>query len=550
MSQYRHRVNLSAAQFPLSVTFGGQSVIVGKQDQNFNREIDSNADADKDRGIPQIIYCHNVVPTEQGFHSISFLVKILAMTPGVTDFDSVFVLRDDSDNRVLFCPAAGKNYIYDASLALGWFSLPFAAGAVPFDVLVTVAFVRGTTYICYGKYHTYVYNPTTHVLDLVIFSGLIDANVHGICASQNYLIAWDGQAIAWSNPTNELDFVPDITTGAGGGNVADIRANIVVCVPINNGFIVWTKQNAVGASFSGNTTYPFIFKEVAGSGGISSIGQVSYDDNLGVQYAFTTQGFQTINKSEAKTQFPAVSDFLAGQLFEDYDASTGTFTTETIGRQLFVKVNVCGNRFVVISYGRSRGTYTHALMYDIALRRWGKFKIDHVDVFSYQIPNVHGAITYDLLVAQGITYDMLIDEQVTYDMLIAGNYEILNKPKEVIGFVLSTGEIRVPSFKVVQEDADGVVVLGKYQWVREKFLTIDGIEVENVNSATNFDIKLLPSFNGKDFAAAASPTGVIESSVLYRRYGCRTTAKNISVAIHGAFYLASMQLRFHEAGDY
>ena len=548
MAQQRHRVNLSAANFPFSQTFFGQSVIVGKQDQNFNREVDSNADSDKDRGIPQVYYCHNVVPTGQGFQSVGFTQRISPYTPAAADFDGVFILRDGDDNRFLFCPAAGKNYIWD-SFNFAWVANAFPVGSVTSKTLVTVAFIRGITYVCYAGYGTFVYDLTTRTFVRQVLGGLVDANVQGLCAAQGYLIAWDSTTgIAWSNPTNELDFVPDVTTGAGGGSVYDLRGNITACVPINNGFITYSKNNAVGASYSGNTTFPFVFKEVAGSGGIYGIHQVSYDDNTGTHYAYTTIGFQSLNKSDSKQGFPEVTDFLAGKIYEDFDAATSTFTTEYLASVLQVKVNICGNRYVVVSYGKTT-VYSHALIYDLTFKRWGKLRRDHVDVFSFEKPNLYDVITYTQLLLLGTLYSDLYD--TSYADLVAGNYNQPNLPKESIGLLSNDGTIVTADFDIKQTNNLGVLLLGKFQFVRDHFMQAHAVEVENVQSdASDFLCKLLPTLDGKNFIAAVDPTATLINLGLYRKYGFHTSAKNLSALFTGTFYLSSVQLWFSELGNY
>lgn len=547
MAQQRHRANLSAANFPLSQTFFGQSVIVGRSDQNFNREIDSNADVDKDRGVPQVIYCHNVVPTGQGFQSVGFDTRIAAATPAVTDFDQFFTLRDADDNRFLFSPAAGNNYVWD-SANFEWTSLPFAAEApVTEKTLVTVAFIRGITYICYANYGVFTYNTETKVLDPVTLNGLTIENVKGICGAAGYLIVWDDVSVSWSTPTDELDFVPDITTGAGGGSVQDARGKIIACVEITNGFIVYTSKNAVGASYSANVRFPFVFKEVQGSGGIVDITKVSYGDNLGVHYAYTSVGFQVINKGEAKQSFPEVTDFLAGSIFEDFDATTFLFTTEYLTTQLNVKVNVCGDRYVVVSYGKT-SLFTHALVYDITFKRWGKLRIDHVDVAPFEAPNLYGQITYDQLLSLGTLYDDLMD--TSYDELWEGTWNQAPVPKQSIGFLSADGTIKTANFNIRQVGNLGAIVFGKYQYVRDHWIQFHRLEFENIQvDAVDFAVRLLPSLNGKTFVTPVSPVAVTADG-LFRDFGCHTTAKNISVACTGTFYLSSMQIFFSDAGNY
>jgi hypothetical protein len=67
MSQITYRGNLASATWPLISALFGRSVIVGGPDQNFIRQLYSPEDPDKDIGVPQIYYLHNVLPTSSGF---------------------------------------------------------------------------------------------------------------------------------------------------------------------------------------------------------------------------------------------------------------------------------------------------------------------------------------------------------------------------------------------------------------------------------------------------------------------------------------------------
>jgi hypothetical protein len=73
------RGNLSSAYFPLVSQYHGRTVIVSGQDNNFNRQLYSSADNDKDIGIPQMYYGHNIMPTGTGFLSVGFEQRVPAV---------------------------------------------------------------------------------------------------------------------------------------------------------------------------------------------------------------------------------------------------------------------------------------------------------------------------------------------------------------------------------------------------------------------------------------------------------------------------------------
>ena len=72
MAQITYRANLSAKSFPFISDNWGRTVIVPQYDNTFNRELSSQEDSDRDVGIPQAYYMHNVMPTAQGFQSVGW----------------------------------------------------------------------------------------------------------------------------------------------------------------------------------------------------------------------------------------------------------------------------------------------------------------------------------------------------------------------------------------------------------------------------------------------------------------------------------------------
>lgn len=73
MSQIPYRGNLSAAVFPMTIAKSGRSVINPGADQNFDKRVDPGASPGS-VGIPQVMYCENVLPTPEGFQSVGLLV--------------------------------------------------------------------------------------------------------------------------------------------------------------------------------------------------------------------------------------------------------------------------------------------------------------------------------------------------------------------------------------------------------------------------------------------------------------------------------------------
>ena len=524
MGQITYRGNLSARAFPLIAEQFGRTVIVGGQDQNFNRQIQSEADIDKDRGIPQVYYCHNVMPTAEGLQSIGYTDRIAAADdPVVDNFVAIYTSQNVDFQPVLIAHTRdGRNF--ELNVFNQWVEVNTIPGTTPFTV-ITTAIVGGQTYFCFSGLGVYYFDQVTHLFVKVTLIGVSDADVRGITSSSGYLIAWTKNYVGWSSALAHLivsdpfDFTPSLVTGAGGGQVEDAKGLINICVPHQMGFIMYCNQNAVGAVYTNNARFPFNFKEIPGAGGLIDIALISTESNSTNHYAYTTAGLQSVTMTSGVPVMSEVSDFLSGKYFEDFDDNTNTFSHVALTVPMNKAINVVVDRYVVISYGRFfNGTvtkFTHALVYDLGQKRFGKLKIDHEDVYNYGFASLSDANFSDSI-------------------------------RESVGFFHRTGMVKTVNFEVTDDTANGTLVLGKYQYVRSRLLTLDGIELENIFPTSTFSVSNLLSLDGKNTSlravTAIDPVGNL------RTYAVRQTGINHSLLIKGSFYLSSILLKFHISG--
>jgi hypothetical protein len=540
MARYHSRCNLSAARFPLTTDLSSRTIILPQHDMNYQRNaVFSGSDADRDIGVPQVFYCHNTLPTEQGFQSVGY-DQVIAPVGGATEFDQIIPLLEVGGNKFLFSPSGGLNHVFDAPVGQ-WESINPITGVEP-EALVTFAFVQGNTYIYYEKVGAFRYNSTTKAFDSITLVGLDPLLINGIVGSNGYLLAFDNTTMYWSSAVDPLDFVPSLITGAGSGAVTDLKGRIVAALPNVNGFLVYGTGNAVGASFTSNIRFPFIFKEVPGSGGILSKEQVSHDVNTEDHYALTSAGLQQITKTSSKLMFPELTDFLTSRIFEDYDSATKTFITTTLSADMIVKITVVASRYLVISYGIA--SLTHALIFDLAQKRWGKAKINHVDCFEFNYPNLYGEITYEMLMDAGTLYTDLMGTSYL-DLFSA--IATANKPKRTLAFLQSDGTVMLTNFDLGRLADDAVFLLGKYQFTRGHYLQLLGFEVENANPGANFAAFVLPSRDGKNFEPAITPFLKTNNGKL-REYACRVTGVNNTLLFTGTYNLVGTLIRYTPLG--
>lgn len=590
MAQITYRANLSARSFPFLSQNWGRTVIVPQYDNAFNRQVTSPSDADSDVGIPQIYYCHNVMPHQQGFQSVGYIN--VYTSGGATNARYIHLIRDGKGNKLYLVFTSDKKiYRYKAGVST-------LHSAVDYDItnwtgeLITTALVGGITYIyvpgvgvAYFDFETTTFTPVT-------LTGLNVGAVIGITAAFGYLIAWNipgtgftapvqlsstincfipystlhyplaaGQPIvgtgippgttivsytkvqhifeyyyaitlslpatvstvetltfgnisnigvAWSSIVDPTDFTPSLTTGAGGGDLEAAKGKIVACVPHAQGFIIYTESNIVAATYSGNSRYPFNFREIPGSAGISDINQVTFDSNSGNHYVYTTSGLQLVNTTQSQIVLPELTDFISGKLLEDYNETTDTFSQTLLTTEMKKELTMVSDRYLVISYGIA--SYTHALVYEISAKRWGKLKQAHVTCFDF----------------------------------LDSSSSITEAPRQSIGFLNSDGSIVIADFTDPKNTYTGVICLGKYQFVRQRLLQLDQIFLENITSGTTPVVKVLTALDGKN-VTSVTPS-LITSTGLFRSYGCRAIGINHSLLIKGSFTLTSLELTFNIHG--
>lgn len=557
------RLNLASAIFPFSTSLDGRDIIAAGEDQNYNY-ISQIGEPVKDRGIPQALYMHNVLPTAQGYQAVAWEDAGLPPLPtpvldGLLSFTNVTgTISSSVEDAVMSFPGL---------VGYGAASEGSSFHATGFDLSshdqlncpVTQAFLQQTNYLFFGKLGMYKIRDSTLAMDAVTPAGLTVANIQGICAAQGYMIAWDyANNIVWSNSTNPIDFVPSIATGAGGGGIQQVKGTISFCVPIAGGFIIYCSENIVSATYTGNSQFPFAFKEIQNGGSIpvlpqvtSSdsttstryIDQIAYQDNLGYHYAFTSAGVQQIDLNQAQNLFPEITEFLTKQIYEDFDESTNILSTTYLAMPLRIKLSYVGNRYIVFSYAiRPSTVCSQALLFDTTLQRWGKLKVDHVKCIDYAFRN-----NRILNTAFPVAYSTAFPMKNIVVIDASGNINAINMDLVQIAHTSTIGSL---SYEV--STPNGVLIIGKVQYRRNNFIIHQWTGTENLGtSGSDYSVYLVPTLDGKTFLPAiimSNPPNLIQNSTGYKRTGMRYTCQNFSLLYKGSFNLVSLLIDFTLGG--
>jgi hypothetical protein len=447
MAQILYRANIGSKGFPFDPDNFGRSVIITGLDQDYQRKLASQEDKDKDQGLPQAFYMHNVLPTEYGYKSVGYTQKLNALPPAA---DQLFVSESTGfltvDNihllslRTLTGATAYHNAPSDGATIDIAVNAPAGTGGIETDrFTLTTAQVNARLFIAYatdippgGIYEFTQVEPIPLSVSRLL-TGFPANRLDGIFASRGRLMWWNSTTIGGSSLTNPLDHAPSTITGAFNTQVQEAKGNIVYCVETLWGFIVYCQYNIIAAEFTGNIANPYIYRELYNSAGIISFRHVTRDDSLDVHYAYTLSGFLRITSNRADIVLPELTELIKNGVLVNYDIALRQFLYSTIGSNTrwSVALNFVGERYLAISVGDGTGPtdttpYQFAFVYDTALQRWGMLKHVHTHVFTWREDN-----SIAFLQSSGAAYVVRSSEFVTpTDAVLAlGNYQLTRGSK-------------------------------------------------------------------------------------------------------------------------
>lgn len=488
------RATLEADSFPPCSLYAARTVIVGRGDLRSPGDRKTSSDG-ADRQAPYIIYGENFMPTQYGVASAGFLSTAPAAEDSTEVFTHKYEARDDTGKRWYLGKTRTGMYWIDSTKMDQWRKLEFPKElqeVTDFETrVISVAYVEGITYVFVGKHKCYYVDFETTSLKEVILTSLDTTKIKGICAGSNYVIAYDNATIYWGAADNVEDFTPDIETGADATIPLDLRGQIVTCVSIPQGFLIYTTTNVIAASYTSNLASPWIFKEIPGSAGVADVEQVSNEENFAEHIAWTQSGLMQINRIECKLIHGEVSDFLSGRLVEvpSTDPTDIVPKLETMGTSFKVKVQLVASRYLVLSFGTF--SLTQALIYDQLLKRWGRLQLDHVDVFELVAGYRNGKAPWTAL------------RQTSWKSLKQTRWkdfeffqEDIGTPLHNIAFLKANGEIVVVNTDEFNFDRQGMVAIGKMRFSRDTFVEIQRVLLNYVNKTDSFSVYASVSYDG------------------------------------------------------
>lgn len=485
---------------------------------------------------PAVVYMHNVMPTPDGLTSVGYVERVAAVSGGVNHMLRAVSALDNEGNKYLIGVSKAP-VIYFSLPGGGWQvsarSITLWGGASA--EVFTYGAVNNITYIYELRNSCFILDSAgTNDYLTVALTGLTAANILGICAAGGYLIAYDQSSVSWSSTIDPTDFVPSSVTGAGGGSVADLGGDILFCLTNSSGFLIYTESNIISATVTGNRQYPFKFKVVSGGVGGLSASMVAHEATAEAQFAYTPAGVQRIANNRADLILPDLSAFAASRVLEDFDDVTDTFSELTLTRAVPKRLNYIGSRYIVLSYGNEDlldyslndpathlDDFSHAIVYDIGLNRYGKLKYAHNDCVL-----VNSAVT----------------NNSPADIDVLASIGVLNKDGSLYAAYLSDTPVSF-SFGPTTLLPEGTVILGKLQYSRNRTFTLLEVELEDIPENATLAVSALVSLDGKTTSSAVVGTQYYSVAGV-RKFRFRVTGLSISVLVKGEFNLNTAFVRY------
>ncbi len=466
---------------------------------------------------PQTLFVENCLPTTFGWQSFGLTAII---TPaGVSGFDEIYRVQDPLGNMGLICPTAGRMNMWRQGDAL-WYPQFTVPAQFPNPPRTTCGTYGNQSFMCINDLTANALNGIYSVLvgsgagsrglvaalrNNVALGGLpAFPAILGITTSSNYMIAWSATTIYWSNPTNPIDFVPSLITGAGNAVPTDLQGTIIVCYPITNGFLICTTEGILSAQYSGGSI-PWIFKSVGGGGAIIGEESISHDMIDANQVAWTGGGLVSLDANQATLLDAEITDFLRAKKLESFNWTTGLPVQTVHAGDKAIKVVRVSERYLIISFGippvgAAAQVYTHALIYDTVLKRVGKLVATHTELFAWPFSFSGSSVKIAMLLDNGSMY--LLDVSAVAAHL-------------------------------------GVCIFGRLALTRNSNCTIQHVVAEGSSNCN-----VIPLNDGVTPVYAVPMVAISPN-----HYGSRITAQTHLLSTTGQFNLTFLEATVHQAGS-
>jgi hypothetical protein len=545
MATQKFKAALNNSKFPFLYRNASRGVLQPGLDPasrlpgNFPGTYDSS-----DYNTIQMLYCENVLPTVDGLASVSFTETIPAtfgnvLIPGGGGMDRFYVMRTDDETAYVFGLATQTGYTWDPVKG-NWTSNFFAFTDIT-QKSVSTSYVAGRSFLLIENLAYLEFGPGGWGSPgLSLPPGYTFSDLVAGCGASNYNVLATATEILWSTLSDVLEF-NDIDQGSGRQTPIDLKGKIRALIPISGGFIIYTTKNAVAAFFTNNAASPFLFKEVIGSAGVVSDQEVTGDANMNYHYTYGQAGLQKVSLQKAESVLPGCADFLSGSAYDQWNNTTHLVEQVNSG-QTKVRLYLALSRYLCISYGYTNPSFKFALIYDLLLERWGKIKLDHVDIGTLPWLDDAGTLRPILIeeLGLGIQYYPDAIQDLSYGIPDPDNPTANVNWRDTLGFLQVEGTVQAVNVETAGEANEvgtGVVVMGHVQVTRSRTVTLQDLQLDGMHAG---HVYILTSDPGHGYSRDDAIEATLQTDLTnFKTYRKRVTTENFDIAVRGSFMLTN-----------
>lgn len=164
----------------------------------------------------------------------------------------------------------------------------------------------------------------------------VDDHILGVSSFGNYMILFNKDRVYWSNPLDFTDFTP-ASGGGGSSRVSEARGPIITAVPFYNGVLLYCQHNIISMSYSGDSSNPWIFREVPNSSGIyitnssfHPVALVTRNEQTQQHFAYLSTGLSVITESGVQALPPEINSVISNSYIAMKEAGKSTVDFETV----------------------------------------------------------------------------------------------------------------------------------------------------------------------------------------------------------------------------
>lgn len=376
--------------------------------------------------------------------------------------------------------------------------------------------------------------------------------VRTLAVSQGQLITADAYNVYWSSLSDYLNFKPSVTTGAGSGTPTGLQGRIITVESITNGIVVYSTSNMIKGRATGNALYPYQFVEADTASGISHPDDVASGQ---VHYVNTSEGVVSVTITGDSGVNTELTEFVSSKVFEYWDWSASTLVSERLISSVDILMKAIQDRYLVVSYKRQGDVYySHALVYDIALKKFGKITYPHLDIATFNFDTegeLRPVSDFGVTVTTSTYHTYSSFPPYQYSSARDGSETPNARNNRIIALLGAAGELCVisPSYNTVSFNS--LILLGKFQGFKSQAATMHELTLDGVNFNTK--VNMLASYTGNTATDAVQPfisnipitdTAMGDTATYYGRL----TAKTFIAAISGSFHLTYGEAKLEQAG--